>query len=373
MSHEPTMQDAVMNAAPAGKKLRIAMIGAGNIANTHIGAYAKIPQAEVVAVCDIDAARLKITCDRHGIQNRYTDVAAMLADKDKLGIEAADVCVWNCNHASCAIAALNAGLHVICEKPMAYNTEQAIEMKAAAERAGKLLMIGFVMRFMDESKVAMDFVESGALGQVYYAKATYLRRHGCPGGWFSDKSRSGGGPVIDLGVHVIDNARVMMGSPMPVSVYAATSSLLGNRKHLKTGVGWHPLGASDKDLCDVEDFGTALIRYDNGAVMLLETSYSLNGDGITKREVFGDKGGIRCDSQGIRLYSEMNGYMVNVTPDISNLKEGKDGFQAELEHFIDCVQNGTPCRATADDGIIVMKILDAIYESARTGHEVKIK
>ena len=371
---EPVMQTYEIAKEAVGKKTRIAIIGTGNIAGTHMGAYAKIPEAEIVAGCDIDATRLKLFCDRYNIpeERRYTSVEALLADKDKLALDAADVCVWNCNHAACSIAALNAGLHVLCEKPMAYNTQQAIAMQEAAEKNGKLLMIGFVMRFSDEMNVATDFIKAGTLGEVYYAKATYLRRHGNPGGWFSDKSRSGGGPVIDLGVHVIDANRYMMGLPKPVSVFAATSDKLGNRANLKTTVGWRPLGASDADLCDVEDFGTALIRFDNGATMLLETSYALNGESCTKRELYGTKGGILF-SDTLKIYTEMNGYMVDVVPGISNLKDSVPGFQREMQHFIDCVNGKTECRAKAEDGIWVMKILDAIYESAKTGHEVVIK
>ena len=372
---EPVMQTYDVKKDFDGKKVRIAIIGTGGIAGAHIKAYENVAEAEIVAACDINETKLNLFCDRHGIpkENRYTSVDALLADNDRLALDAADVCVWNCNHASCSIAALNAGLHVFCEKPMAYNTEQAIAMKEAADRNGKLLMVGFVMRFSDETNVAMDFIREGALGDIYYTKATYLRRHGNPGGWFGDKSRSGGGPVIDLGVHVIDYNRYMMGLPKPVSVYAATGDKLGHRKDLKTTVAWRPIDAKEDDICDVEDFGTALIRFDNGSVMLLETSYSLNiGAGTTKRELFGTKGGMVFEKD-LKIYTEMSGYMVDITPSISYLKDSKPDFVREMQHFVDCVRTGCECRAKAEDGIWVMKILDAIYESAKTGHEVTIK
>ncbi len=356
----------------AVKKTRIVMVGAGNIANIHLDAYKKNPRVEIVAVCDVDPVRLKMTCDRFGIEKSYTDLSEMLADKSLLA-DAADVCVWNCSHAACSIAALNAGLHVICEKPMAMNTQEAEKMKAVAEKNRKLLMIAFVCRFNDEQQIALDFIKQGYVGQVYYARASYMRRHGSPGGWFSDKARSGGGPVIDLGVHVIDQTRVLMGSPRPVSVFAVTSDLIGDGRELKTNVGYRPYGAKDDDKFDVEDFGAAMIRYDNGAVVLLETSYSLNGEPSGKKEMFGSTGGIRLESGKVTLYTQVNGFMSNITPDIQNYKNTGDGFYKELDHFVDCLQNGTPCAATADDGIIVMKILDAIYESGRTGHEVLIK
>ncbi len=353
------------------EKVRIGLVGAGNIANVHLDAYKQVPNAEVVAICDIDKTILERTADKHGIQKRYSSVEEML-ENEKL--DAADVCVWNCNHAKCAIAALNAGLDVICEKPMAYNAKEAEEMKAVAEKNGRLIMIGFVTRFSDEALVVKDYIDNGYLGDIYYSKAQYVRRHGNPGGWFADKSRSGGGPVIDLGVHVIDRARMLMGNPVPVSVYAACFDKLGKRDDLKTRVGWIPERASDKDICDVEDFGTALIRFDNGAVMQLETAYSINDAPQSGLTLCGTKGGVRTGGGNeLALYTNLNGFMTDVKIDTKNYKYGNNNpFAAELQHFADCVQGKCQCTATADDGIVVMKILDAIYESARTGHEVLI-
>ena len=352
------------------KKLKIGLIGAGSIARTHLKAYSRLDNAEVVAVCDINPANLKKTCDRFGIpeEHRYNSVEAMLAAEKEL--DAADVCVWNINHAPCAIAALRAGLHVLCEKPMAYNTAQAEEMKAEAEKAGKLLMVGFVLRFSPENDLVKSFVDSGVLGDIYYSKATYLRRHGNPGGWFANKSLSGGGPVIDLGVHVIDQTRFLMGSPKPVSVYAMTSDKMTGRK-LKADIEWRAAATGD-DVCDVEDFGVALIRYENGATTLLETSYELNGPDNTSKALFGTKGGVTIDSKSTRVYTDLNGYIADVAPQLPS-GSFDDIFANEMAHFVDCALNGTPCRATAEDGITVMKILDAIYESARTGHEVVLK
>jgi len=349
------------------EKVKIAMIGAGNIANAHLASYAKVENAEIYAACDINEERLNETCDKYGITRRYTDLDAMLAELPEL--DAADVCVWNVNHASCSIKALNAGLHVLCEKPMAYNAQEAEQMLEAAKKNNKLLMIGFVLRFSDDAKIAMDFIEKDYLGDIYYAKAQYVRRHGNPGGWFANKALSGGGPVIDLGVHVIDLTRYLMGGPKPVSVYAATSERLGNRAFLKNSVGWRPKDSTDEDVCTVEDFGTALIRYDNGAVTLLETSYDINGQDIGCKQLFGTKGGMDL-SKGVKIYGTYNDYIADIEVNTNNLKDSSDMFVNEMAHFVDCVQNGTPCRATAEDGIIVMKILDAIYESARTGHEV---
>lgn len=350
-------------------KVRIGMIGAGNIANTHIKNYMQIEDAEVVAICDINPERLKMTAEEFGIEKTFNSADEMLASVE---LDAADVCVWNCNHAECTLKALEAGLHVLCEKPMAYNTEEAIKMKEAADKAGKLLMIGFTLRFSDGCRIAQDFIDNGYMGDIYYSKANYIRRHGAPGGWFSNKKLSGGGPVIDLGVHVIDLTRYLMGNPKPVSVYAATFDKLKNRPDLKTDVAWKPIDAKPDDIYNVEDLATALIRYDNGAVTHLETSYSINGEPTGINQFYGTKGGMLMNDDDIKLYTEMNGFMVDVEPKTEDYKQHAPEYLAEMSHFVDCVKNGTKCIAPAEDGIVIMKILDAIYESAKTGHEVII-
>lgn len=348
-------------------KIKVGIIGVGNISEDHLRGYFQNENVEVYAFCDIDKEKLERKAKLHGVERTYTDMHEMLALKE---LDAVSVCVWNVNHHACVMAALKAGKHVLCEKPLAMNAKQAEEMRAEAEKQGVLLMVGFVMRFADESKIALDLINDGALGDIYYSKATYLRRHGCPGGWFADSDRSGGGPVIDLGVHVIDHTRYLMGRPKPVSVYAATFDKLKNRPWLKTNVGWRPEGASDADKCDVEDLAVALIRYDNGAVTLLETSYSLNGSGLTAKDLYGTKGGLALAGQP-KLYTTVNGYLADIELQTARLKAGGKGmFIEEIDHFVDCIVNGTPCIAPAEDGVIVMKILDAIYESAKTGHEV---
>lgn len=352
------------------KKLRIGLVGAGNIAKTHLSAYQKVENAEVVAICDIDSKVLAATAEKFGIAKTYTNETEML---QKEALDAVDVCVWNCNHASCSIEALNAGLHVLCEKPMATSAEEAMLMIEAAKKNNKLLMIGFVLRFGDEAKIAKDFIDQDYLGDIYYSKATYLRRHGAPGGWFTDKSSSAGGPVIDLGVHVIDLTRYLMGRPKALSVFASTDNRLKNRPYLKTDVDWKPDNACKNDIYDVEDFGVALIKYEGNKTTLLETSYSLNGEGVTKKELFGTKGGMNLNGNATKIYTVVNDFLADISPLTQNYIDSAEMFTAEMAHFVDCALNGTECRATAEDGLEVMKILDAIYESARTGHEVVIQ
>lgn len=348
--------------------LKIAVIGAGNIANAHLNGYKSVADAEVYAICDIDAKQLDETADKFGIPRRYTDVDTMLSELPEL--DAADICVWNCNHAECAIKALDAGLNVLCEKPMAYNAQEAKKMLEASKRNNKLLMIGFVCRFEKEPKIACDFIKNRYLGNIYYSKALFTRRHGNPGGWFADKRMSGGGPIIDLGVHAIDLLRYLMGNPKPVSVYAVTNSEIGKREYLKNGVEYMPKGASEKDVSTVEDFASVMIRYDNGAATHLETSYSFNGKDAYFQELYGTKGGLRI-SDKVTLYTEYNGFLVDTDICSDNYKAIKgNGFEEEIAHFVDCIKNGTECIAPAEDGYEIMRILDAAYLSAETGHEV---
>ena len=353
------------------EKIKVAIIGVGSIADVHIKGYRADERCEVYAICDINPERLEIMGNRYDIKRRFTDKDEMF--KALPEIDVVSVCTWNSAHAECTIAALNAGKHVLCEKPMAMNTKEAEEMKAAAERNNKLLMIGFVRRHGNDTKVLQDFIEAGDVGEIYYAKATYLRRAGAPGGWFGDKSRSGGGPMIDLGVHVIDLARYLAGGPKPVAVSAVTFNKLGDRRNLKSKSGYQSSTKGNNVIFDVEDMATALIRFDNGMAMTVETSFSLNVDkDIATVQLFGTKAGIAMDPEP-KFFTEKNGYLTNVSLP-QYVGSGFEGlFKNETRHFLDCVIDNIPCKAPAEDGIMLMKILDAVYKSAETGHEVAIE
>ena len=350
-------------------KMKVAVIGTGGIAQEHITSYLNNPRVELYAFCDVSEKNLKAAGEKYGVERLYTSEAEMLQALPEL--DAVSVCTWNCAHAECAIAALEAGCHVLCEKPMAVNAEQARRMAETAKRTGKLLMIGFVRRFGNDCAVVKDFVGNGYFGDIYYAKATYLRRCGNPGGWFGDKNRSGGGPLIDLGVHIIDLVRYVMGNPKPVSVYGATFQKLGDRRNLKAGMGGYvSTGKTASDTSNVEDMATALIRFDNGAVLSIETSFDLNmkkdQSGI---ELFGTKAGAKLDPE-LEIYTELNDYLANVQLANPTALSFQGLFQKEIDHFVSCVLDGTACKAPAEDGVALMEILDAVYRSAATGHEV---
>lgn len=349
-------------------KIKAGIIGTGGISVHHTNGYKLVPGVEVVACCDIDEAKVKAYAERHNIPRWYTDCREMMEKED---LDVVSVTTWNSAHKDCTITALRGGAHVLCEKPMAMNAAEAEEMLAVSKETGKLLQVGFVRRFGSDVEAFNDFRDAGMLGDIYYAKATYLRRSGCPGGWFGDKEYSGGGPLIDLGVHVIDLVRYLAGCPKPVSAYGATYNNLGKDRASGSEQAWSSLDDTGYKY-SVEDFATALIRFDNGLTLSVEASFNLN----VKRDsgnvsIYGTKGGVNMTP--FEIYTDMGGRFVNVSPaqnvDFDFIKI----FNAEMKGFIEAVRGEQPCKAPAEDGVELMKILDAVYESAKTGHEALIK
>ena len=349
--------------------IKVGIIGNGGIAHCHANGYKALgDRVQIVACCDIVEEKAKKFAEEYDIPNYYLDCKDMLAKED---IDVISVCTWNAAHAPCTIAALDAGCHVICEKPMAMNAAEAEAMKAAAEKNGKLLMVGFVRRQGDDARDAKALVDNGDLGEVYYAKATYLRRCGCPGGWFGNKELSGGGPLIDLGVHVIDLTRYIMGNAKPVAVFGFTSDKIGARDHIGT-TGWTSETKVDKPIFNVEDLAVAMIKFDNGAVLQVETSFNLNKKNSEGNiELFGSKAGLTLDP--FELHTEYAGNLADITIRGKHDFDFSRDFDREIKNFVDAVEGKSECKATAEDGVILMKVIDAVYKSAAEGKSIDIE
>ena len=253
-------------------RLRVGVIGAG-IGMFHAQAYAALPNVELAAIAGLDTERVVALAARHGVGRTYRDYGELLAQPD---IDAVSVCVPNALHAPVTVAALAAGKHVLVEKPLARTPDEGRAMIAAAEAAGKVLMIAFNHRQRSDVQWLKDYVESGALGRIYYAKAYWMRRQGIPGlgSWFVSKAMAGGGPLIDLGVHVLDMAMFLLGEPEPLAVSAATYAEFGPRG-LKGWGAKQSTGASGS--YEVEDLGTAFVRLAGGTTLLLEASWASHG------------------------------------------------------------------------------------------------
>lgn len=350
------------------KKLRVGIIGTGNISHSHMAGYKKYKDlVEVVAACDIDEKKLNNYCKQYNIPNAYTDYNEMMAKEE---LDCVSVCTWNAEHKNATIAALRGGANVLCEKPMAMNAEEAEEMLAVSKETGKLLQIGFVRRFGNDADALRQFIDADVFGNIYYAKATYLRRNGCPGGWFGDKSRSGGGPLIDLGVHVIDLVRYLAGLPNPVSAYSSTYSNLGPNRAGGASKAWTVEAKGDP--YTVEDFTTALIKFDNGLTLSVEASFNLNiKKDVGNIELFGTKAGCSIDPD-VEIYTQLANRFVNIQTAESTALSFAGLFENEIKGFIDAVNGDAPCRAPAEDGVVLMKIIDAIYKSAEIGSSVEV-
>ncbi len=348
--------------------LKIGVIGAGSIAGLHLKSYAKNPRVEVVAIADIKDDRAKAVAEQWGATNHYPDAASLLADP---AVEAVSICTWNDTHAELAIAALEAGKHVLVEKPMSKSWEQADQVRQAAEKADTVLQVGFVRRHSANARILKQFIDAGELGEIYYARARAIRRVGNPGGWFANKAVSGGGPVIDIGVHVIDLAWYLMGSPKVVAVSGNTYEKLGNRSNITTLPRW-VVSDYDPDLNDVEDLANAMVRFENGASLLVDVSYSLHvkSDELTV-EVFGDKGGAELEPE-LSIVTEKLDTVLNITPQISSPTfDIVDGFDTEIDNFVAAALGETEVVAPAWHGSEIQRILDGIYASAAQGREIR--
>lgn len=350
--------------------LRIGIIGTGNISHCHMTGYTKLVKegkAELVACCDIDAEKVRAYAEKYGFARTYTDCHEMM---EKETLDCVSVCTWNAAHKECTIAALRGGANVLCEKPMAMNTREAEEMLAAAKESGKLLQIGFVRRFGEDADAVRKMVADGTFGDIYYAKATYLRQNGCPGGWFGDKEFSGGGPLIDLGVHVIDLTRYLAGCPKPIAAFGVTYNNLGPNRASGGPKAWESGGANAHPYT-VEDLCSAMVTFEGGLTLSVEASFNLNINGdVGDVQLFGTKAGTSLGKMDVLAVKD--GKFVNFTPEGEHSFRFGPAFIDEVCGFVDAVQGNSPCRAPAEDGVALMKIIDAIYESAKTGKSVAI-
>ena len=347
----------------AQKKIKVGLIGAGNIAqNAHLPSYVKQSDVDLVAVCDLKPERAKQVAAEYGMPYVAKDIDELVAMEE---VDAVSVCTWNNAHAKAVTAAAAAGKHILCEKPMAMTVSEAEEMAAAVRKSGVVFMMGFVNRFRSDSKVIKALADENRFGEVYYGKTGWFRRRGTPLGWFTDLSKSGGGPVIDIGVHVIDLTWFFMGKPQPISVSASAYSKIGDYK--TKGVGRWVAFDTDDLVFETEDSASGLIRFDNGASMTFDVSWAINGadSGVYSR-IFGTKAGASLSP--LEIYGEDAGYLTDNAPTVRE----ENSFDNEIRHFLDCIHTGNEPLCTLNDGVQVQRILNGIYESAATNQEVQL-
>ena len=351
----------------AGKKLRVGVIGTGAIAQQmHLPAWKELAdegRVELIGMCDLIKERAEKSQEVTGAQKVFTDYKKMLAADD---YDVIDVCTQNRVHCKPTVDALKKGANVIVEKPIAMNSKEAKQMLDAAKKAERKLMVAQHMRFESANEKLKEVIDSGELGHIYTSNAVYLRRRGIPGwGKFHIEKESLGGPMIDIGVHVMDLCVWLMGSPKPIAASGSVYRMFGDRKDLVNPWGVpYPL----KEF-DVEDYATALVRFEGGLTMQVEVSWAANipeeRHGVT---ILGDKAGVSTNPLGVYGYDSSA-----LTSRRFDWFPKQEGHRAEIRHFTECLEKDLPVRVQPEESLTIQKIIDAIYLSSKKGKEVAIK
>lgn len=353
------------------KKIKIGIIGAGKITKDgHLKAIQHLnEEVEVSAIADINIAAAQTLAKEYNIPSIYSDYNDLLKNEN---VDAVLISVPNYLHSPIAIEAMKKGKHVLCEKPLAINSEEANKMVNIQKQTNRILMVAYHNLFRSDIEYIKKSILENKLGKIYYGKCGWIRRAGIPswGNWFTDKEKSGGGPLIDIGVHMLDLVLYLMDYPKPVSVFGSAFNIFG-RDH--KGMNRARVVADENGIFNVEDFAVALIRFENGVTILIETSWAANieSDSIYL-SILGDKAGAGfLNDSGPYLYMEEKGTQLNIKPQVLFDYEG-----ARIKmwhHFAECIRNNTKPISSAENGLLANKILDAIYESSKSGREIIIE
>lgn len=357
------------------EQLRVGMIGCG-IASFHLGGYAEEPRAKVVALAGLDTQRCQDLAAKYDIPTIYGDYHELLEREE---VDIVSVGVPNNLHLPVAMAAIERGKHVLMEKPLALNAAEGERMVRAAAEKGVILAIAFNRRSRADMQVLKRVIDEGQLGEIYYAKAFWVRRSGIPGlgTWFTSKELSGGGPLIDLGVHVLDMALWLMGNPQVTTVSASTYNKIGTQ-----GKGqWigSRFGHTDKPF-EVEDFAAAFMRTDAGATLHLEASWA-GYTGHTDEfgvSFMGDKGGAELHVKDyatvgtLKLFSEVGGAQADTVPRLPQ-KEVWAGHAEIIHSLVDAILDGKPMSPSGLEGLDRTRLIDEIYRSAAERREITIE
>lgn len=355
------------------QKLRAGIIGLG-VGRSHAKGYLSSPNADLIAVCDNNEARLQQLAGDWNTLVRYTDYKQMLAETP---LDVVSICLPNALHADATIAALEAGMHVIVEKPMAPTVAESLKMLQAAKQNGRRLMVAYNWRYRPDTQWMYHMVQNGKLGTIFHANLSWRRETGIPGsGWFGVKDLAGGGALIDLGVHVIDMSLWMMGFPAVKTVSGDTRMIFGPQGRKVWG---RYAGEERGTSFDVEDGATGFVRLSNGVSMFIHITWAEHTqpqEDALRIELQGTEGTAIFHMRNyrnedtLRFYTEMEGEPVSVIP--SPRFGGPQGHEALIHDLLKAVQQGKPSPTDGSQGLISIRILESLYESARCGHEIAV-
>ncbi len=346
-------------------RLKYACIGAGGIARKkHLPGYSADGRVEVAAVCDSDLLLSEKLAKDFAVEHVYTDYKEMIAAEKP---DIVSVCTPNFTHAEIAVFALEHGCHVHVEKPMAINVQQARSIVQAAERNGKQVLHGLNKRYMGQTFLIQRLISEGFFGEIYKASCGWERNSGIPGTgrWFTNKALSGGGAMIDLGVHYLDLTLSLMGYDKVTSVQASTHRIFGpESERIRRGYRSEPGG-----VYDVEDYATGMIRTATGATINFVFSWASNIEREVRYvELVGTKGGFRVENDHFRLFKQYGGTMFTLLPDESTMPESIN----ECSHFISSILSGKKVLTPAEEGVYLLQVIDALYKSAEINDRVLV-
>jgi predicted dehydrogenase len=356
------------------KKLRIGIIGTGGIAHAHLSSYMRLRDVvEIVGGSDIVKGKARAFFDKAGL----TDVKAFDKNDDllALGLDGVSVCTYNTTHAECTVAALNAGVNVLCEKPMSVTLDDAVKMYKAAKKAKKILTIGFQPRYDPNMDLVREIVGSGVLGEIYYIQTGGGRRRGIPGGTFIRKELAGVGALADIGCYSLDMVLSAINYPKPLTVSAFASDRFGK----------NPKYFNESDKFDVDDFSVALIRLEGGVALDFRMSWAMHMDSTGDTMFFGTDAGLKIKPAGVGtgwggawdgtigpifLYSDIAGQLCETA--IPLRQPSDDRFYNKVKAFCDAVAVNGPAPIPTIQSVYNQAIVDGIYRSSQAGKEVEI-
>ncbi|MDA0323049.1 MAG: Gfo/Idh/MocA family oxidoreductase [Verrucomicrobia bacterium] len=347
------------------KILKVAFIGGGGIAGHHAAQFKKHDDVEIVAMSDVAAASRKSWAEQYDIPV-YADYKKMLRE---VRPQLTDVCTPNFLHFKPAMDAMQAGSHVFVEKPMAMNARECKAMVARSKKLRRKLVVGFQHRFESRVQFIKEAIEKGRFGKILFTRVSYYRRRGIPNwGVFGRKELQGGGGLIDVGVHALEQAWYAIGRPKPVAVSGNAWTFIGNdpKKARDIKCSWPNW---DTKTYNVDDLAVGQIRFEDNSILALEVSFAMhNQDEDFNYKIHGEKAGATLDP--LKIYTDDYGHMVDVTP---AYLPNTDIWEVKMRGVIDHVLHNGPNLAPGEDGLMVQQMLDGIYQSAAAGKEVRVR
>jgi len=355
------------------KKLRIGIIGTGGIANAHVSSYKKLSYVEIVGVADVIPGKAAAFAKEQGL----TEAASFDSHIDllRLELDGVSICTPNISHHRTTVDSLRMGKNVLLEKPMSITLQEGIEMTQAAKESGKMLTLGFQPRYDPNMELLQQIVQSGRLGNVYYVETGGGRRRGMPGGTFISKKLAGAGAMADIGCYSLDMALNTLGYPRPVSVSAFTSN------HFGTNPLYHP----EASKFEVEDFGVAMVRFENDLVLQFKISWAMHMDTLGATIFLGTDAGLKVTPAGtgpwsgvwdgsvgsITLYHDEFG--ANTATPIPIIEHQLNLFDRKVHDFAEAVRDGREAPIPGDQILIQQAIIDGVLRSAEARREVGIE